>query len=189
MLSLRRRFMGANAKPYDAEIEYLQTNGYQYIDTGFSDEISEFELVFESLSRIAGVFISKSKTYYWNKFLITASNFGLHFGLDSMVYRDFKAETIYTLRYRNGNFKLFEGAQEVFSINEYYIEEQDANYVLFGCDKQQTSGRLYSFKIPGIFDMIPVRVGNDGYMYDKISRRLFGNANPSGAPFILGPDI
>ena len=36
-------------------------------------------------------------------------------------------------------------------------------------------------------DYIPVRVGQVGYMYDRVSRRLFGNAG-TGA-FVLGPDV
>ena len=36
-------------------------------------------------------------------------------------------------------------------------------------------------------DMIPVRVGSVGYMYDKVSGRLFGNAGTGD--FVLGPDI
>lgn len=36
-------------------------------------------------------------------------------------------------------------------------------------------------------DFIPVRVGQVGYMYDKVSGQLFGNAGTG--EFILGPDI
>ena len=36
-------------------------------------------------------------------------------------------------------------------------------------------------------DLIPVRVGQVGYMYDKVSGRLFGNAGTGS--FTLGPDI
>jgi hypothetical protein len=35
-------------------------------------------------------------------------------------------------------------------------------------------------------DFIPVRVGNVGYLYDKVSKKLFGNAGTGS--FILGPD-
>lgn len=38
-----------------------------------------------------------------------------------------------------------------------------------------------------IMDFIPVRVGQVGYMYDKISHKLFGNSGTD--TFILGPDI
>jgi hypothetical protein len=37
-----------------------------------------------------------------------------------------------------------------------------------------------------VADFIPVRIGQTGYMYDKVSGQLFGNAG-TGA-FILGPD-
>jgi hypothetical protein len=40
-------------------------------------------------------------------------------------------------------------------------------------------------------DFIPVRVGETGYLFDKISKKLFGNANTSETTpgeFILGPD-
>ena len=36
-------------------------------------------------------------------------------------------------------------------------------------------------------DLIPVRVGNVGYMYDKVSGQLFGNSGTGN--FILGPDV
>ena len=37
-----------------------------------------------------------------------------------------------------------------------------------------------------LLDAIPVRVGNVGYIYDKVSGKLFGNAGTGS--FILGPD-
>lgn len=54
------------------------------------------------------------------------------------------------------------------------------------------SVRLYSIKIYGIgnvkiLDLIPVRVGTVGYMYDRVSGRLFGNQGTG--EFVLGSDI
>ena len=50
--------------------------------------------------------------------------------------------------------------------------------------------RLYAFQVTQgsalIMDMIPVRVGSVGYMYDRVSGRLFGN-DGTGA-FVVGPD-
>ena len=37
-----------------------------------------------------------------------------------------------------------------------------------------------------IRDFIPVRVGSTGYLYDKVSGQLFGNAGTGD--FVLGPD-
>ena len=36
------------------------------------------------------------------------------------------------------------------------------------------------------FDLLPVRKGNIGYMYDRVSGELFGNAGTGD--FIIGPD-
>ena len=38
-----------------------------------------------------------------------------------------------------------------------------------------------------VLNLIPVRIGNVGYMYDKISGQFFGNSG-SGS-FALGPDL
>jgi hypothetical protein len=52
-------------------------------------------------------------------------------------------------------------------------------------------GRIYYLKVLNgnqpVFDAIPVRVGQVGYMYDKVSGQLFGNAGTGD--FILGPDV
>jgi hypothetical protein len=52
--------------------------------------------------------------------------------------------------------------------------------------------KLYAFKIYDennvlVRDYIPVRVGDVGYMYDKVSGQLFGNAGTG--EFVLGSDI
>ena len=51
--------------------------------------------------------------------------------------------------------------------------------------------KIYSFRLDkgGIpqLDLIPVRVGDEGFMYDRVSGKLFGNAGTGR--FILGPDI
>jgi hypothetical protein len=50
--------------------------------------------------------------------------------------------------------------------------------------------RVERFKITEnnylLYDFIPVRIGTTGYMYDKVSGQLFGNAGTGS--FILGPD-
>ena len=51
-------------------------------------------------------------------------------------------------------------------------------------------GKIYYCQIiDGVLvrDFIPVRVGQVGYMYDRVSGQLFGNAG-TGA-FIVGPDV
>ena len=60
-----------------------------------------------------------------------------------------------------------------------------------GTDSRKFVGRIAYVKIylsdVLVMDCIPVRVGQTGYMYDKVSGNLFGNRGTGD--FILGPDI
>ena len=60
----------------------------------------------------------------------------------------------------------------------------DANYTKY-------AGKIYSVQISQgnqiVMDLIPVRVGNVGYMFDKISGNLYGNDGTGS--FTLGPDV
>ena len=69
--------------------------------------------------------------------------------------------------------------------------------ILFARDNNGTiermiTGRIYYCRFYDgnnnlIEDFIPVRVGQVGYMYDKVSHQLFGNSGTGN--FILGPDL
>jgi len=53
------------------------------------------------------------------------------------------------------------------------------------------SDKVYSYKLYDndilVRDFIPVRIGNIGYMFDKVTGKMFGNSGTGN--FILGPDI
>ena len=72
--------------------------------------------------------------------------------------------------------------------NRYDIGGFRIFYSLTSGDNSQISQsgfRVYSFKTESI-DMIPVRVGTEGAMYDRVSRKLFRNAGTGS--FTIGPD-
>lgn len=52
-------------------------------------------------------------------------------------------------------------------------------------------GRVYAFSIrkegEAVLDLVPVRVGDEGFMYDRVSGRLFGNSGTGR--FVVGPDV
>jgi hypothetical protein len=64
------------------------------------------------------------------------------------------------------------------------------NYNGEGSTWRPAKMKLYSCKITDngtvVRDFIPVRVGQTGYMYDKVSGQLFGNSGTGS--FILGRD-
>jgi CO dehydrogenase/acetyl-CoA synthase alpha subunit len=54
-----------------------------------------------------------------------------------------------------------------------------------------TAAKIFAFKLYNtngdlLGDYIPVRVGTVGYLYDRVSGKLFGNAGTGD--FVLGPD-
>ena len=192
-LLLRRRV--ASAKPYDAEIEYLESSGTQYIATGIltGDKtvvtVDGQVVTIVAQARIIGTSLN-SFEYYINAQNIWSvwSNNKAYSGGNSR-----RANT-------NRNTFVFDNVLNRAYINNSYweIEHNSATYqgeeiVIFSRlnGYRAITGKLYSAQITenGVFkrDYIPVRMGQVGYMYDKVSGQLFGNAGTGD--FILGPDV
>lgn len=186
------RVMGGKSLPYDAEIEYLESSGTQWIDTGVIPTSTIHTQVYKSFTELSnnnsgdgvysgsirfhdGLFSSKFhfgiggadsyvNTIAWNsnRHLFELSGSG-YAKLDGNVYNISKGLSTYSLSFtlfrRNG---LTQFAKEQIVYCKIYQED-----IL-------------------IRDFIPVRVGNVGYMYDKVSGQLFGNAGTGS--FILGAD-
>lgn len=184
--------------PYDAEIEYLGSSETQYIDTGITPSTSS-KIVIDF--RIKGVFQGKflfgSEVAWGNNALAmvfrtngshTVAFGGNHSITDTKVTTG--ARTLATVSSTGcslGNVSIaYTGS---ISGNTYPI-------YLFGDNRAgslnaRISADIYSCKIYSgtvlVRDFIPVRVGQTGYMYDRVSKRLFGN-NGTGS-FVLGPDV
>ena len=178
---------------YDAEIEYLESTGTQYINTGIK----------------AGTY-----TYYYKGYLNNNTN-QVAFGAGSTAVLGLWAGGYVGLQYgsnkqyyaasSSGISYVKNGLNEIF-VTPNYIEVNGRKY---NYDKTYTissnnivclfsdinnnyrfKNRIYNFKIINdnavLLDLIPVRIGSVGYMYDKVSDKLFGNAGTGS--FILGPD-
>lgn len=193
MMINRRRVCGGKSLPYDAEIEYLESTGTQYIDTGVlpSSDLS-FHCVFLSY--------------------IGSWGYGNVFGARQSSTRQEYQLTLYSkgsvsIGTRNSSLNIperekndvsFDGSNTV-SINgvDKLITTSDitmdvGTIVLFairqmGSVIQLQAGRIYSCSFGNVRDFIPVRVGTTGYMYDKVSGQLFGNDGTGD--FVLGPDV
>ena len=191
------------ADTYDAEIEYLETDGTAYIDTNVIETSkTRFELEF-----------------YVSSFTAPTSAkalFGARGGItwQCCVTIDANASTIIWHRgNKNSSSKAFTSGLWQFSNmqNSNTLVTNNGNLSAANQGKYSSTSKFYIFAsswgsgthygIPNlrfntgkitngatlVRDYIPVRVGQVGYLFDKISKKLFGNANDSGA-FILGPD-
>lgn len=200
-----------NAKnlPYDAEIEYLQNNDSQtYIDTGIVPNNGfgfYMDIYFERPEGGGSAWLMGSSAF-------TAGAWG---GVTISTYQTYAGGQMTWFKDNRGNIFIDPGLvsgtrMQIQSINNVYSTSlgtskstpYSTNSFIYGSlylfhfhtDYTGFSGagfRCYGCKIYDgsnvVRDFIPVRKGTTGYMYDKVSEQLFGNAG--SGDFILGPDI
>ena len=208
MLGARTAAWSGKPLPYDAEVEYLESTGNQWIDTAVqsSDKV-QFSVWVNEAGRDMKLF---GNSYYLGPWA-DISWFG-------SAYRSTKitqvAQTWDTVTLekspklltvsREGNLftaSSWWAASDVGGIatngtavplfahiNPYGTKYGDN--VALGWRPPSFHLRISFFKAWSngdlIRDLIPVRKGNVGYMYDRVSGQFFGNAG-TGA-FIIGPD-
>lgn len=208
-LARRRMMMGGSAKPYDAEVEYLESTGTQYIDTGIvvNNQIS-MESCFAITATTPDFYVQGmtmgSNCGFFNVGCYDGVTLGAYFSANSrggaqISYdRDFHTYFISASLQRidnttahintgqhigyNTDTQKYEAPVSIHLFNRN-ITWQSPSYGNMPCRKKYDK---ILFKNILIADYIPVRVGNVGYMYDKVSERLFGSQGTE--PFIVGPD-
>jgi len=189
MSDFRRRTVIAK-KPYDAEIEYLETTGTQWIDTLIVPTVNENTEV------IAIVCPTATGSYYFG------SNFNLNVQASTEGWRVNGYQTDHSVLI--DSFTTISLKQTTsgryYNINNttegYGNKQAGANNFIIGA----LGGAVGQYKFKGKFrgviikeneivvrDLIPVRIGQVGYMYDKVSGQLFGNSGTGD--FVLGEDI
>lgn len=195
----RRMMMRGSAKPYDAEVEWIQgspgyrinadvnvsNNGYKIMtrikvpsnnvvdvfekDTGLGQAMNLWYVNFEN----NGFAFNVNTTYKYNAVDTNIINVII----DMVV----SSNTI-SLQWNNKT-KIVTTASPSSATGTIYILSRPT---------RQESIRLYSFRLFApdgsiIRDFIPVRKGNTGYLYDRVSDSLFDNMYTTGYA-IIGPD-
>lgn len=202
MIGLNRRRTMGNALPYDAEIEYLESDGYCVVST--NTVLTGYDNTIYAKFLIRG-YTSEAK-YYGNVW-------GCYGGEVYNTYRvirgggNDKSILIYNGRrasdgYTRNSYALNTVCNLTLNPNNYIINGTTKNYtnnnnrgtentVVFKPFFNWSKLLVYYFKVlkgdSVILDLIPVRVGQVGYMYDKVSGQLFGNSGTGN--FILGNDV
>jgi hypothetical protein len=187
----RRRYMGGGGSlPYDAEIEYLQSTGTQMIISNvtfnaglhvtayalYTGDFSSTQILFAP-SGDAGCWCGNVATKKWG---ITATGFG-----DSSV------KTRIDVYYSQKTDLYIDG---VFIARQTRSVTPSTPIAIFDRYNpgRKSKAKLYYILIQDsndnyLFEGIPVRVGQVGYLYDKVSGQLFGNAGTGD--FVLGNDL
>ena len=184
--------------PYDAEVEYIQSDGTQYIDTGIAPGNNEIEWEFSfdntrPSSGSDGLFGSRQTTtaYTSGSYNIFAQSTNLRLDCTS------RGSAVY-VNPQNPVLLQFDSAYTTVNGTQCYNGTKgqcDYPICIFAINTGGTvtssgsraKGKIYYCKIwkSGVLvrDLIPVRVGTAGYLYDSVSAALFGSGD-----FSVGPD-
>lgn len=197
----RKLIVGNNKLPYDAEIEYLESgDGYCIIST--DTILTGYDNTIYAKFLIKG-YTSEASTY--------ANVWGCYAGEAYNTYRVIRGGSNSSIGVYNGRrasngytgqaLALNTVCNLTLNPNNYNINGTTKNYANSNKGTENTAFfkpiqnwaklRVYYFKVKKentvILDLIPVRVGQVGYIYDKISGQLFGNSGTGN--LILGNDI
>ena len=195
--------------PYDAEVSYLQGDGTAYIKTGINASGNtrfEVEVNIQNPSGNQNIIGSRISTnegnliayYGWGSSSADkAWNWRYGAELQGLAHAgatgDFTISNVAT-----ANILTVSGVQSgsvsataaSFSGKEMYLfvwnKGDDTPGTIAGSSLKIKSCKIYQGQSL-VRNYIPVRIGTVGYLYDRVSRELFGNAASSGA-FVLGPD-
>ena len=194
--------------PYDAEVEYLESTGTQWIDTGdvcsgslgIEIDISVLELNDTTYPQFFGCYEPTTLVAWggWSnserEYSVGTSTSILNIDNPPIPFR-----SVNSINYLSDGLISIESVE--LNLNQkdvfrYGNELDNLKVILFGGGNKNgvTSYdgkcRIYRAKITDgmsvIHDFIPVLKDGVGYMYDRVSGQLFGNAG-TGA-FIIGPD-
>ncbi len=198
-----------NPKPYDVEVEYLESGGMAnpcFIDTGFIPNNTTRVVVrikdYQELGRwIFGARRGFSDRSYGIYTATEDGTSGFQFGTNHITIGNAN------ILLNNRSLTIdFNGAARTCTITNEYgaIVSTAMGGVVFsapcplaifalnnnGSKIAFTKLKMYDALIYDsdviVRDFIPVRIGTTGYMYDKVSGKLFGNSGTG--EFILGPD-
>ena len=194
------------AVAYDAQVEYLESTGTQYIDTGIigdQDLRCEIEWMFHVSSMASGSgrvvgsrFSSSSRQFEIGTYNGQAVNSTtIFFGYGSVFYNSDASPEIGTWHTAvlDKNECTLDGITYATPSASTFTTPN--NIKLFGFDQNGTMGygklRMKSVKLysNGVLSryFIPVRCGTTGYMYDRVSGTLFGNDGTGD--FVVGADV
>ena len=190
----------ATPLPYDAEVEYLESTGTQWIDTGIYGRDG---LLAKCRFRLSD---TNSRNYIFQSRYDNASFFSLAHTLTSGISVAANTATVMPINvldmdWHSAEVDTTSYAKKVvyddLEVSTWSLENLNVsvNHIyLFSNHSATTFSRasISYFSIRDtstdqlLLDLIPVRKDGVGYMYDRVSGQLLGNSGTGD--FIIGPD-
>lgn len=186
----------AVGRPYDAEVEYLQSDGVAYIDSGIEPTNTlSFKVKFinngpTNTGGYGNVFGARQDSFN-NIYQITLFRGGQVRIGNATNSIPMNTGTIYEVEFDGDKTIVCNG--NTYTASKGAINLPSGSTILMFCIRsggapaQLQAGRIYYCSFGSVRDFIPVRNNGVGYLYDKVSGQLFGNAASSGT-FTYGND-
>lgn len=191
--------------PYDAQVEYLKCSGTQYINTGiYPDGTTKIELTGE-FSNLTGYTRFGCRDANVNKqFMVLTTNNDIRIDLGTgpgyqsqWTVGAYVVEKI-TIDAQNKSVvvNIKNGSTQTHTYSSTFPSAASRPIMLFAFNNGGTITTATDMPISGfkcwknsvlIMDLISVRVGTTGYMYDMVSGSLFGNDGTGS--FDIGNDL
>lgn len=188
---------GGGTLPYDAEVDYIESTGTQYIDTGVildGDSVANLTLSITT-KQDNGIFGARSA--------LNVNDFSWHILSSNKNRRNYGTEentsggviSLNTINNYRAEANVYEGNWNVaYTFTKQTFQTPVSAYICAvnnnGSPLNLSKMKIFKCAIKGVnksVNLIPVRVGQVGCMYDKISGTLLYNAGTGS--FILGPDV
>lgn len=185
--------------PYDFRVDYLESSGTQYIDTNIivqENDTIEVEAMFLNKSGDNFLLGSSGLTDEGSTWVEVYANntHYVRFGSSSSISRSGNAaenmNVWRTYKIKKSNFYV----DGVKKLAPGFASMPSRSLTIFGRKSSSVSKGLMKIRtakvIRGetlVINLISCRIGQVGYMYDTVSRQLFGNSGTGN--FILGNDI
>ena len=192
--------------PYDAEVEYLESTGTQWIDTGYAPatDVVTVSAKYEFTANYNGATVWGANLPTDRNWMANQYSNSWWFGVTSGQFSSSQGAFLHDVSW-NINNGTVSGHVNSTSYSGTYSGSVVSGYsvYLFGCNSGGSAQRvgysqlkLYSFTLSDngvlVRDMIPVRFTNEqnqseGAMYDRVSGALFRNAGTGS--FVIGPEV
>ena len=185
--------------PYDAEVKYLESTGTQYIST----------MLIPTRVHVGLKPIGAATPYHSNAYFGVNNGGSRTTGLasktkDTLTAINYEFSSVefpalwevFHEVYFDRNTVSVDGVTQALVTRFEKVDQAIKSFGLFNFPQRYSGStpksaisycKMWDREDNLMADFIPVRVGDVGYMYDRVSGQLFGNSG-TGA-FVIGPDI
>lgn len=170
--------------PYDAEVEYVESTGAQYVDTGLG-YFADFEIDIKLRESVSNRALGIANVNCMQRDSATNPNWKFTYNSSSFV-SDVSITQRHVMTWKSGNIscdgvvigvksKNFpSGTMSLFGAGTMAYPN-----IIYGCKLYNSNGVL-------VRDYQPVRIGSAGALYDRVSGDIYQSA--TATPLVAGPD-